>query len=463
MKKIALVTVFLISLSASAQNDAVEDTIARPAITETGKPDGTKKEMKIGKDGGSLVSSDGKVALIIPEGAVSKKTTFSIQPITNMVPNGNGQAYRLEPSGIQFQKPVQLVFYYTPEESADSAQLLMGIAMQDKTGQWFSLKKFVLDTVAKTMTGGINHFSDWSKFDRLKLYPAYARLKVKKSMNLEIDLVSSEDESNELTQLSPDTELSPLTKRKIPWRAIWMANEITNGNATEGKIAVTSRTSITYTAPASLPPKNPVAVTATLLGIVYRYKGITFEKLRLVSNILIYDNAYEVTMITSLTANSGSTLGNVTYNDLGSFVVSITGKEGKLIEKANRNLPDKLDYNGQCTIKHLRPGQGNIHIKGVVSIKVIPAASPDANPWIEIIFLRTPTIFPLLQFTCPDGNRKTFTSTNEKANVVAAGIMAAFPQQVKFEAKDEEQVILKIGEEGDDMYAKFSVKQIKEE
>ena len=73
------------------------------------------------KDGGTLVSRDGTVELIIPAGALSKKTNMSIQPITNLMPNGNGLAYSLEPSGIQFQKPVQLVFHYDPEESEDSA------------------------------------------------------------------------------------------------------------------------------------------------------------------------------------------------------------------------------------------------------------------------------------------------------------------------------------------------------
>jgi len=134
MKKIIAFISLFISLTASAQNDATDDTTATPAITETGKANGKISEMKMNKDGGTLVSGDGNLELIIPSGALSKKTTISIQPITNMVPNGNGQAYRLEPSGIQFQKPVQLVFHYDEEESKDSMQLLMGIAMQDDKG-----------------------------------------------------------------------------------------------------------------------------------------------------------------------------------------------------------------------------------------------------------------------------------------------------------------------------------------
>ena len=129
MKKIIVFTLLFVSVTASAQNDV--DTTAQPVITAMGISDGKKTEMMIGKEGGSFASSDGKLILFISEGTVSKKTTFSIQPITNLMPNGNGQAYRLEPSGIQFQKPVQLLFHYTEEESEDSMQLLLRIAMQD--------------------------------------------------------------------------------------------------------------------------------------------------------------------------------------------------------------------------------------------------------------------------------------------------------------------------------------------
>ena len=264
MKQIALYALLFVSMNVSAQNEAAEDTIAMSAITTIGKLDGTKTEMNIGKEGGSIISSDGKVELIIPAGAISKKTTFRIQPVTNMAPNGKGQAYRFEPSGIEFQKPVQLIFRYDEDESRDNMQLLMGIAMQDNSGQWYSLKKFILDTVAKTLSGDINHFSDWSKFDELKIDPSYARIKVKKSMSLTINMITADDGGDELMQLIP------MKKKKIPWSATWMANEIINGNATEGKISVTSRTSVKYTAPAALPPKNPVEVTAELAGIIYK-------------------------------------------------------------------------------------------------------------------------------------------------------------------------------------------------
>ena len=221
MKKIIVFIFLFVTVTVSAQNKITEDTIPKPAITAKGTPDGEKAEMKIGKDGGSLLSSDGKVELKIPEGAISKKTTFSILPITNMFFNGNGKAYRLEPSGLQFQQPEQLIFHYTDEESADSMQLLMGIAMQDDKGQWLSLKKFLLDTVAKTLSGNINHFSDWSKFDAIKIVPDKARLKVKKNKTLAVIGMEPDPKG------TGDDELMPLSR--VPKKVVWSVNGIEKG------------------------------------------------------------------------------------------------------------------------------------------------------------------------------------------------------------------------------------------
>src|SRR4051812_25330174 len=145
--------IFFFIILFSPLYSVAQDTVA---VTKPGKADGPIAEGKFSKDGGSLVSADGKLELKIPEGALSKKTTISIQPVTNVAPNGNGEAYRLEPSGIKFEKPLQIIFHYDEDESKDSAQLMMGICMQDNTGQWYGLKKFTLDTLAKTISGNIN-------------------------------------------------------------------------------------------------------------------------------------------------------------------------------------------------------------------------------------------------------------------------------------------------------------------
>ena len=51
MKKIIVLISLFLSVTASAQNNAAEDTAVKPAITAIGKPDGKKAEMKIGKEG----------------------------------------------------------------------------------------------------------------------------------------------------------------------------------------------------------------------------------------------------------------------------------------------------------------------------------------------------------------------------------------------------------------------------
>lgn len=443
----------LFTVIAPAQNDT-EDTVATPVVTQVGKPDGVKSEIKLNKDGGLLKSSDAKIDLLVPAGAVSKKTNFSIQPVTNLMTNGNGKAYRLEPSGTKFQKPVKIIFHYDGEEIKDSMQLLMGIAMQDNKGQWLGLNKFELDTVTKTISGYINHFSDWSNFSAIKIDPGYARVKVTNTRPLTVTGVvpTPTDESND--------EIVPLYKS--PRKVIWKVNEVVGGNATVGTIGGRMLGAY-YTAPAKVPGQNPVAATASLQGLNLKFNGINFKDLRLISNLLIYDNAYEVTMITSLKGSAGSVLGTCTYKDTGSFVVSLNGKEARVIEKVNKNLPDKLDYTGQCILKQLKPGSGNIHISGRQAIKVTPASAPGKSAMIEITFSRFPVVFPLIQFTCPDRKGGMFTSTNAQANAIAAGMMSAFPQQIKFEAKEEEQTILQFGEEGSEIFTKFTVKQIKEE
>ena len=56
--------------------------------------------------------------------------------MTNLVPNGAGKAYQFEPSGIQFKKPVQIIFHYNDDEATTCPADLMCFALQDHTGKW---------------------------------------------------------------------------------------------------------------------------------------------------------------------------------------------------------------------------------------------------------------------------------------------------------------------------------------
>jgi hypothetical protein len=253
MKKIFAILFLLVTIQGVAQTEVVDDTTATPAITGFGKDDGNKTELKIGKDGGSISSSDGVVTLIFPEDALSKKTNISIQPVENMAPNGNGKGYKMEPSGIIFNKLATIIFNYANEDTANNAQALMGIAMQDETGKWYKLNKTVTDTVAKTITGSIKHFSVYVNFSQAKISPKYARVKVNKSIRLKIVGAFTEDTDND--------EVIPL-KIEYP-KMNWKVNGIEKGNSTIGFISASTNGSAIFKAPEKVPEPALVAVSVS--------------------------------------------------------------------------------------------------------------------------------------------------------------------------------------------------------
>src|SRR6185503_12502975 len=107
MKMFLFLWMFLVSTVSQAQSDSVKMQINLSDSTGFGTPDGKPISKEIGVDGGQIASEDGRVELIFPLGALAKNTIISIQPRTNLAPNGVGKSYWFEPSGIQFQNPVQ--------------------------------------------------------------------------------------------------------------------------------------------------------------------------------------------------------------------------------------------------------------------------------------------------------------------------------------------------------------------
>ena len=86
----------------STAADSVEIRVTQlPDSTAIGAAEGQLVSKEIGASGGKITSDDGRVELLVPAGALAKTTTISIQPIKNLVPNGNGQGYQFEPSGTQ--------------------------------------------------------------------------------------------------------------------------------------------------------------------------------------------------------------------------------------------------------------------------------------------------------------------------------------------------------------------------
>ena len=164
MKKIFFSSILFVSLGAHAQIDTTEvdtsqiKTFELPDSTGPGTPDGHLISKEIGPGGGTIASEDRRIELIFPEGALTDKAHISIQPVTNML-NGSGKAYQFEPSGIQFKKPVKIIFHYTDEEAETCPPDLKSFALQDHSGKWTFFEYNNWDSTEKSLTGFIHHFS----------------------------------------------------------------------------------------------------------------------------------------------------------------------------------------------------------------------------------------------------------------------------------------------------------------
>lgn len=457
MKAFGFFIVFLLHiLYPSAQNIVVADTIIKFGITEKGKSDGEISETKIGKEGGSIQSSDGKVELIFPSGAITKKTSISIQPITNFAPNGGNHAYRMEPSGIIFQQPVQLIFHYKEEDTEGSLASLMDIAMQDDKGFWSPLKKVGLDTVSKTITASILHFSSYVNYTWSKLYPSSARVKVNGSLRLQIRTLTPLDDN--------DDEVTTLGGVETPPAESWSVNSILRGNSKVGFISASQNNSAIYQAPASTPQQNPVAVS---VEHIYKSKSLNPKIFRLVSNITIYDDAYEVKMIAAIVGGSPAAWGGVvTYRDEGSFVVSLQKDKPEVINI--KNQMEVMTNNCSKIILNPNSNTGLLHVSGPRQIKITPA-DPPSQPYaiVEIWFVPHPIELTQFRYTCPPppGVKETVSGSIDLSKMVMMMFMGkpAIPQYLKFIAKDEEQIIVESPKGVKEIYYKIWVKKIKED
>ena len=462
MKKIIVFAFLLFSVAAYAQNDTLKDTVVKPVVTEQGKPDGEKVILNIGEKGGSLKSSDGKVELIFPAGALTENTNIIIQPVTNLAPNGSGKAYWFEPSGIQFKKPVQIIFNYTDEEAEICPPDLMGLAIQNKQGQWSFINYDAWDSTTRSVKGSITHFSGAANVNKMTLIPSYAVVKVRQKVRMEIV-----DISEFFEELEKDNEAEPtyifLDKNKT---TMWYVNDIQGGNGLDGIIDIVGLdTYADFTAPSTLPfRKNPVTVKVELYVIKKSRGGKTLTLIKTFkSNLEIYDE-YQIKMIHHSVGSAGTQAGMVTYKDTGFIMVRFNGKQTEIIEKINKNTVSEFGYKGgKCIVKLLEPGTGTVHISGARG-KSATLATRFNPATVEIYFDHTPVIMPLLQADCPKPGGGRFTSNTAFANAIAQN-MPAMPVRLKFKAKEYNgaEVIETLGAQGSEIFYQVEIWQVKDD
>ena len=138
-------------------------------VTAVGQPTGAAVSKTIGPEGGSIATTDGRVQLVLPAGALAKATTISIQPITNEAPNGLGHAYRFSPDGIQFVKPATLTIQYGEANVTMNKPDAFGVAYQRGNKVWYQVDGAQVDTTKRQITVPMQHFSDWSIWELLSM------------------------------------------------------------------------------------------------------------------------------------------------------------------------------------------------------------------------------------------------------------------------------------------------------
>jgi hypothetical protein len=290
MKKNLTIAVLLLSLSVSAQKDTTaKNPLQVSDSTGFGQADGNLVSKEIGIDGGRVASDDGMVELIFPSGALKANTKISIQPITNLAPNGSGKAYQFSPDGIQFAKPVQLIIRYTDEEADECPPDLMGFAWQDHTGKWRAFDYENLDSIGKTLQVSISHFSFYTKLKNLAL-------------RIDDDVVSTKGYTRftiiDATRVYDNT-ISIMAGENRPGRidpnapVIWYANGVENGNTSTGTIERDTHASphlkfAFYRGPDYMPGTNPVVIAVRIFAYSKKTKSFNLARV-LKGKIKIYD------------------------------------------------------------------------------------------------------------------------------------------------------------------------------
>lgn len=262
--------------SCSRKNSSIEEPIDTNTQTPTGSAAGEAIKKTIDANGGELASADGRVQVIIPAGALSTAKVISIQPISNQLPDGIGQAYRILPHGDQFSKPVSIVFHYKAEDTLNTLAQFLDVACQDEKGSWQALSNTTVNRAQRTLTVTTTHFSDWGYFKSLTLTPAEKIVNTEEEVALKV--------TTRFPYVDPDDQPKGEATTPVYTAPRELRPDEIKGWTYQGEGILVSRgAQAFYTAPKKVPAANPEAIVA---NIQMHRKGqfMLFSNMTVVSN-----------------------------------------------------------------------------------------------------------------------------------------------------------------------------------
>lgn len=278
---------FVACSSDDSKNDDNQGGEYKPAATDVGSPTGgAASALIIGPAGGNVVSSDGRLSLTVPAGALATDTNVSITPISNKAHGGVGTAYRMEPDGQTFATAASLTFSFTDDDLKGSAPEFLGAAFQTDDGFWSWLDAPVVNASARTVTVATTHFTDFSVVQGLQIQPFQTNVKVRDRVTLRVvacyPVFIKDVDGEELQALAQDCGEGSDNLASPMIVTDWSVNGATGGSSTTGTVAGNGVTAV-YTAPNAKPASNPVAVSARASNGASSYT--------VVSNITVQDDA----------------------------------------------------------------------------------------------------------------------------------------------------------------------------
>jgi hypothetical protein len=420
MKPFAFLTlaILLLAVSACKKKEAPPVEIPKPEPTAVGTPDGAPVSKNIGPAGGTLVSSDGRLEIIIPPNAVATATDFSVQPVTNHASNGMGKAYRCLPDSFVFARNINLRFHYDADALNRTRSEFMRIAFQNRQRIWQDVENVSNDTAARHLTIATNHFTDYTIFHLFDLQPAPVYLRHGETKQLKIEIargINWSDQLSQMIRLITDIQRHPVQ---------WKANGVPNGNTVNGTISNTGFAAA-YTAPSTTPPVHPVNVSATI-DLPYTLDGVRYNQFILATNVFITGNRYRVVLELERPINVA---GSWTMKDKGEYMAIINGQSVTVTGIQNQNAGLQL--------LQLAPGCASVQVDyyGVGDINIVAsdfqAGVRDPNGDVYILF------DPSRQNQLP---RISFVCGNNPGSV-DLGMNPTFPGSAQFKDNGQPQVI----------------------
>jgi hypothetical protein len=401
-----------------------------PSPTAVGTPTGSPVTKTIGAGGGTILSADGRVELNFPANALATNTNITIQPVTNTAPNGSGVSYHFTPDGIKFGVPVTLTFHYSDSDANGTDPLFFYIAFQDSTGVWQAdFKNRAVDTVAKTVSLSISHFSIWSMGSQFYLFVAPVRVTEKQTSEAYIILVNDEgDPSPGAGGEFGLSALPPVTPVPNSNASSWSVNGAPGGNSRDGTISGTETTE-TYTAPATIDKERKVQISAAVFEsakgwskgkvVLQTSKIIMFEYIDLVPKKLSFS------VFVTLQWNKTSDLINDVYWDSARFQVDV--ENGKVTVGNYQNYPpNEVPSSGSVGLQEATWTNDGIGLTNVVGALPILGNNDSLSIYLE----QDGTDLPYWTITnIADGTSRSFGGDE----------VPGYPSSVIFIARDSAQ------------------------